>query len=35
MNPRGAHQEVTTNSGFKIRAVSGDDSSRLRIKIKQ
>ena len=35
MNPRGAHQEVTTNSGFKIRAVSGDDSSRLRIKMKQ
>lgn len=35
MNPRGTHQEVTTNSGFKIRAVSGDDSSRLRIKIKQ
>ena len=35
MNPRGSHQEVTTNSGFKIRAVSGDDSSRLRIKMKQ
>jgi len=35
MNPRGAHQEVTTNSGFKIRAVSGDDGSRLRIKMKQ
>jgi len=35
MNPRGTHQEVTTNSGFKIRAVSGDDSSRLRIKMKQ
>ena len=35
MQPRGTHQEVTTNSGFKIRAVSGDDSSKLRIKIKQ
>tara|TARA_R110000772_G_scaffold125211_4_gene231880 strand:+ start:1168 stop:2415 length:1248 start_codon:yes stop_codon:yes gene_type:complete len=35
MNPRGTHQEVTSNSGFKIRAVSGDDSSKLRIKIKQ
>ena len=35
MNPRGTHEEVTTNSGFKIRAVSGEDSSKLRIKIKQ
>ena len=35
MDPRGTHQEVTSNSGFKIRAVSGDDSSKLRIKIKQ
>ena len=35
MNPRGTHEAVTTDSGFKIRAVSGDDSSKLRIKIKQ
>ena len=35
MNPRGTHEAVTTGSGFKIRAVSGDDSSKLRIKIKQ
>ena len=35
MNPRGTHEDVTTNSGFKIRAVSGEDSSKLRIKIKQ
>ena len=35
MSPRQGHEAVTTNSGFKIRAVSGDDSSRLRIKMKQ
>tara|TARA_R100001463_G_scaffold4641_2_gene16951 strand:- start:12833 stop:14020 length:1188 start_codon:yes stop_codon:yes gene_type:complete len=35
MSPRGKHQEVTTDSGMKIRAISGDDSSRLRIKMKQ
>ena len=35
MNPRGTHEAVTTGSGFKIRAVSGDDISKLRIKIKQ
>lgn len=35
MNPRGTHEAVTTNSGFKIKAISGDDSSKLRVKIKQ
>jgi hypothetical protein len=35
MNPRGTHEAVNTNSGFKIRAISGDDSSKLRVKIKQ
>jgi len=35
MNPRGTHEDVTTNSGFKIKAISGDDSSRLRIKIRK
>jgi len=35
MAPRGTHEAVTTDSGFKIRAISGDDSSKLRIKIKQ
>lgn len=35
MAPRQGHEAVTTDSGFKIRAVSGDDSSRLRIKMKQ
>lgn len=35
MGPRGTHEAVTTDSGIKIRAVAGDDSSRLRIKMKQ
>ena len=35
MSPRQGHEAVTTDSGFKIRAISGDDSSRLKIKMKQ
>ena len=35
MAPRQGHEAVSTDSGFKIRAISGDDSSRLRVKIKQ
>ena len=35
MAPRGSHEAVTTDSGIKIRAISGDDSSKLRIKMKQ
>jgi len=35
MAPRQGHEAVTTDSGFKIRAVSGDDSSKLRVKIRQ
>lgn len=35
MNPRGTHEAVTTDSGFKIRAISGEDSSKLRIKLRQ
>ena len=34
MNPRGAHEGNVTTNGIKVRAVSGDDSSKLRIKIK-
>ena len=35
MDPRATHQEVTTNTGFKVRAVSGDDADRLRVRFKQ
>jgi len=34
MNPRGSHEQVTTNSGMQVKAISGDDMSRLRFKIK-
>lgn len=35
MNPRGTHEAVTTTSGMRVKAISGDDSSKLRIKLKQ
>jgi len=35
MNPRGTHENVTTNSGMQVKAVSGDDFERLRIKIRK
>jgi len=31
MGLRGTHEAVTTDSGIKIRAIAGEDSSRLRI----
>ncbi len=34
MAARKTHEAVTTDSGIKIRAISGDDSSKLRVKIK-
>ena len=35
MNPRGSHENVTTTSGMRVKAISGDDMDRLRIKMKQ
>ena len=35
MNPRGTHEKVTTSSGFSVKAISGDDSSKLRIKLRK
>lgn len=35
MKPRQGHEAVTNINGLKVRAVSGEDSSRLRVKIKQ
>src|SRR5210317_517563 len=35
MNPRTAHKPETTPGGIKVRAISGDDSSKLRIKMRQ
>ena len=33
MDPRGQHEQTTQVGGMRVRAVSGDDSGRLRIKI--
>jgi hypothetical protein len=33
MDPRGQHEPTTQVGGLKVRAISGDDSGRLRIKI--
>ena len=35
MDPRGAHEAVTDARGLKVRAVSGDNSSRLKVKIRK
>ena len=35
LNPRSKHEGVTTSSGIKVRAVSGQDTSKLRIKTRQ
>lgn len=35
MDPRGQHEPTTQVGGFKVRAVSGDDSGRLRVKIRK
>ena len=33
MDPRGVHEPVTEAGGLRVRAISGDDSSRLKVKI--
>ena len=35
MDPRGVHEKVTSSSGLTVKAVSGDDSSKLRVKIRK
>ena len=35
MDPRGSHEKVTASGGFQVKAISGDDVSRLRVKMKQ
>ena len=35
MDPRGVHEKVTSSSGLTVKAVSGDDSSRFRVKIRK
>jgi len=35
MDPRKSHEPVTDTKGFKVRAISGDDISRLKVKIRK
>ena len=35
MDPRSTHEKVTTTSGMQVKAISGDDIDRLRIKIRK
>ena len=35
MDPRKSHEPVTDAKGFKVRAISGDDTSRLKVKIRK
>ena len=35
MNPRSSHEKVTTTSGMQVRAITGDNLDRLKIKIKK
>lgn len=35
MDPRKSHEPVADAKGFKVRAVSGDDSSRLKVKMRK
>lgn len=35
VGPRTQHESVTTSSGMQVKAVSGDDTSKLRIRLRQ
>ena len=35
MDPRKSHEPVSDAKGFKVRAISGDDTSRLKVKIRK
>ena len=35
MDPRSTHEKVTTTGGMQVKAISGDDIDRLRIKIRK
>jgi hypothetical protein len=35
VGPRSQHESVTTSSGMKVKAVSGEDTSKLRIRLRQ
>jgi len=35
MAPRGTHEKVTSSNGWTVRAIDGQDTSKLRVKIKK
>lgn len=35
VGPRTQHENVTTSSGMKVKAISGEDTSKLRIRLRQ
>jgi hypothetical protein len=35
MNARGVHEKVTSSSGWTVRAIDGQDTSKLKIKLRQ
>jgi hypothetical protein len=35
MDPRQSHEAVSNANGLKVRAISGDDTSRLKVKIRK
>ena len=35
MSPRGSHENVATSNGWTVKAINGEDASRLKIKIKK
>ena len=35
MNPRGVHEKVSSSNGWTVKAINGQDTSKLRVKIKK
>lgn len=35
MDPRGTHERVTSSNGWTVKAINGEDASKLRIKIRK
>jgi hypothetical protein len=35
MSPRGSHEKVASSNGWTVKAINGEDASRLKIKIKK
>jgi hypothetical protein len=35
MDARGVHEQVTSSSGWTVRAINGQDTSKLKIKLRK